>query len=132
LRETDPVQPLTPSAAATLAGEQDCVVFTYTYALETVRLRYFYVYGPRQADGARDTEIMTIIRDMVAGRCPVIHGDGAEAHDLIYVDDVVYANLFAAEAPRVTGKVYNVGRGRATTALDVVVQVNALLGTDLN
>jgi UDP-glucose 4-epimerase len=131
LLESDILQPLTPSAAAALAGEQDCVVFTYTYGLETVRLRYFNVFGPRQLDSPHDLEITALIRAMVAGRPPVIHGNGEEPQDLVYVDDVVYANLLALEAPRVSGKVYNIGRGRSTTALEVVDLVNSLLGTRL-
>jgi UDP-glucose 4-epimerase len=132
LRESDPSQPLSPAAAATLAGEQDCVVFTYLYGLETVRLRYFNAYGPKQPTEGIDSEVAQIIRSMLAGQNPVIYGDGTEPVDLIYVDDVVCANLLAAEAPRVAGRVYNIARGRGTTLLAVVDMLNNILGTRLS
>jgi UDP-glucose 4-epimerase len=132
LRENDPSQPLSPAAAATLAGEQDCVVFTYLYGLETVRLRYFNVYGPKQPVEGIDSEVARIVKSMVAGQNPVIYGDGTEPVDLIYVDDVVCANLLAAEAPRVAGRVYNIARGRGTTLLAVVEMLNNILGTRLS
>jgi len=66
---------------------------------------------------------------MLAGRAPALAGDGLVTQDLIYVGDVVHANLFAAEAPRVSGKAYNIGRGRPTSARDVVGAVNTVLGT---
>jgi UDP-glucose 4-epimerase len=131
VREDQVPYPLSPEAAAFLAGEQDCIVFTYLYGLETVRLRYFNVYGPRQPETCTDAQVVAIIRDMLAGRRPIIASDGQEPRDLVYIDDVTYANILAMEAPRVAGRVYNIGRGRPTSLLDVVATVNAILGTNI-
>jgi UDP-glucose 4-epimerase len=68
---------------------------------------------------------------MLSGRRPVVNGDGLQSRDFTYVDDVVQANLLAAEAPRVSGKVFNIGSGRRTTVLDLVEKINGLLGTHL-
>src|SRR5437763_566048 len=81
--------------------------------LETVRLRYFNVFGPRQSpDSPYAAVIPLFFRAMLAGRRPVIHGDGLQSRDFTCVEDVVRANLLAAEAPGVSGKVYNVACGR--------------------
>jgi UDP-glucose 4-epimerase len=131
-RETEPVQPISPFAVAKLAGEHYCVAFSYAYGLETVRLRYFNVFGPRQSCGSvYATVIPLLLEAMLAGRRPVIHGDGQQSRDFTYVDDVVQANLLAAEAPRASGKVYNIASGRRTTLLELVDRINALLGTDI-
>jgi UDP-glucose 4-epimerase len=129
-RELDPTFPLSPYAASKLAGEHYCVAFTQAYGLETVRLRYFNVFGPRQSAGSPYSAVIPLfIEALLAGRRPVIHGDGLQSRDFTYVDDVVQANLLAAEAPHVVGKVYNIACGRRTTLLDLVAILNTLLGT---
>ncbi|HLJ92695.1 MAG TPA: SDR family oxidoreductase [Gemmataceae bacterium] len=131
-RENEPLLPISPYAVAKLAGEHYCVAFSYAYGLETVRLRYFNVFGPRQFSGSPyATVIPLFLEAMIAGRRPVIHGDGAQSRDFAYVDDAVQANLLAAEAPRASGKVYNVASGRRTTLLELVDRINAILGTDI-
>ena len=131
-RENEPLQPLSPYAVAKLTGEHYCAAFSYAYGLETVRLRYFNVFGPRQLSGGPySTVIPLFIETMLAGRRPVIHGDGTQSRDFTYVDDVVQANLLAAEAPRASGKVYNVASGRRTTLLELIDRINAILGTDI-
>jgi UDP-glucose 4-epimerase len=128
--ETDPTAPLSPYAAAKLAGEQYCAAFTEVYGLETVRLRYFNVFGPRQTpDSPYAAVIPLFIRAMTAGRSPVIHGDGGQSRDFTFVADVVQANLLAAEAPGVAGRVYNVACGQRTSLLELVGHLNDLLGT---
>jgi UDP-glucose 4-epimerase len=130
--ETDPTAPLSPYAVAKLAGEQYCAAFTEVYGLETVRLRYFNVFGPRQSpDSPYAAVIPRFIEAMTAGRSPVIHGDGEQSRDFTFVADVVQANLRAAEAPGVSGKVYNIACGRRTSLLELVAQLNALLGSDI-
>src|SRR5262249_8140683 len=94
--EDDPTRPLSPSPAAKLAGEHYCAAFTEVYGLETVRLRYFNVFGPRQTpDSPYAAVIPLFIRALTSGRSPVIHGDGGQSRDFTYVADVVQANLKA-------------------------------------
>jgi UDP-glucose 4-epimerase len=130
--EDDPTRPLSPYAAAKLAGEQYCAAFTRVYGLETVRLRYFNVFGPRQSpDSAYAAVIPLFIQALTSGRSPLIHGDGEQSRDFTYIDDTVQANLKAAAAPGVAGKVYNVACGRRTSLNELVARLNALLGTDI-
>jgi UDP-glucose 4-epimerase len=132
LTETDPTLPLSPYAFTKLTGEQQCIAFSAMFGMETVRLRYFNVFGPRQvSSGARPPAIHQILTTMLSGQNPKIAGEGDEPQDFIYVDDVVHANLLAAEAPRVSGKVYNIARGRPTTLNAVVATINSLLGSNL-
>jgi UDP-glucose 4-epimerase len=131
-RENEPLRPISPYAVAKLAGEHYCAAFSYAYGLETVRLRYFNVFGPRQFSGSPyATVIPLFIEAMLAGRRPVIHGDGTQSRDFTYVDDVVQANVLAAEAPRASGKVYNIASGRSTTLLELVERINLILGTEV-
>jgi UDP-glucose 4-epimerase len=132
IREADPTQPLSPYAVAKLAGEHYCWSFSQVYGLETVRLRYFNVFGPRQVPGGPYAAVIPLFIDaMLSGRSPVVHGDGLQSRDFTYVDDIVQANLLAAEAPRVTGKVFNIASGRRTTLLELVQIMNEHLGTNL-
>jgi UDP-glucose 4-epimerase len=126
--EDDPTLPLSPYAVAKLAGEQYCAVFADVYGLETVRLRYFNVFGPRQSpDSPYAAVIPKFLEAMSAGRRPIIHGDGEQSRDFTFVSDVVQANLLAAEAPGVSGNVYNVACGRRTSLLQLVELLNRLL-----
>jgi UDP-glucose 4-epimerase len=130
--EKDPTAPLSPYAAAKLAGENYCAAFTEVYGLETVRLRYFNVFGPRQSpDSPYAAVIPRFLEALTAGRSPVIHGDGQQSRDFTFVADVVQANLLAASAPGVGGRVYNVACGRRTTLLQLVEYLNRLLGTSV-
>jgi UDP-glucose 4-epimerase len=132
-RENNPTHPLSPYAIAKLTGEHYCEAFTLIFGLETVRLRYFSVFGPHQsADGPCPALIPALLKAMLAGQSPTIYGDGLQSRDFTYVDDVVQANVLAAEARRASGKVYNIAFGRRTTVLQVVAQINELLGTRLN
>lgn len=128
--ESDPTAPLSPYAVAKLAGEHYCAAFSEVYGLETVRLRYFNVFGPRQTpDSPYAAVIPRFIQALTTGQSPVIHGDGEQSRDFTYVADAVQANLRAAEAPGVSGRVYNVACGRRTTLLELVRYLNQLLGT---
>ncbi len=130
--ETDPTAPLSPYAVAKLAGEHYCAAFSEVYGLETVRLRYFNVFGPRQPpDSPYAAVIPLFIEAMLQGKSPTLHGDGLQSRDFTFIDDVVQANLLAAEAPGVRGKVYNVACGRRATLLDLVAKINQLLGTKI-
>jgi UDP-glucose 4-epimerase len=129
-RETDPLMPLSPYAAAKLAGEHYCSCFTAVYGLETVRLRFFNVFGPRQDPKSPYTGVIAIfLSAMAEGRVPTIFGDGLHARDFVYVENIVRGILQAATAPAANGNVYNLGMGQAITLLDLVRDLNVLLGT---
>jgi UDP-glucose 4-epimerase len=125
-----PLKPLGPEGTAKALGERACIEFARDHGLEIVRLRCTHVFGPRQP---RNSPYAAVVRQaleaMLAGRSPVLEGDGRIAQDLISVGDVVHAHLIAAAAPRVAGKAYNIGRGRPTSARAIVEKLNAILGT---
>jgi UDP-glucose 4-epimerase len=130
--ETDPTAPLSPYAASKLAAEHYCAAFSEVYRLETVRLRYFNVFGPRQTpDSPYAAVIPLFIQALTAGKSPTVHGDGEQSRDFTFVADVVQANLLAAQAPDVSGKVYNIACGRRTTLLELLGHLNHLLGTNI-
>jgi len=130
--ERDPIQALSPYSAAKLAGELYMQSFTATYGLETVRLRFFNIFGPRQrADSPYSGVIALFTAALTAGRTPIIFGDGLQSRDFTFITDLVQALTRAAEAPGVSGKVYNIGTGRSTSVLDLVAALNRQLGTDI-
>jgi UDP-glucose 4-epimerase len=130
--ETDALLPLSPYAAAKLAGEHYCQACTAVYGLETVRLRFFNVFGPRQdAKSPYSGVIALFIAAMSAGQSPTIFGDGQQARDFVYVENVVQALISGASARDASGKVYNIGNGQSTTIIELVRDLNALLGADV-
>jgi UDP-glucose 4-epimerase len=130
--ETDPTAPLSPYAVAKLAGEQYCAAFSEVYGLETVRLRYFNVFGPRQTPSSPYAAVIPLfIQALATGRSPIIHGDGQQSRDFTFVEDVVQANLLAANAVGVSGHVYNIACGGRTTLLELVRHINTILGTHI-
>ncbi len=126
-------QPLSPYAVAKLTGEYYCQAFYRVYGLETVALRYFNVFGPRQDPTSQYAAVIPIfIRALLEGRPPTVHGDGLQSRDFTYVENVVYGNLLACKAPReAAGEVINLACGERTTLLDLLDQLNALLGTHI-
>jgi UDP-glucose 4-epimerase len=130
--EDDPLRPLSPYAAAKLAGEMYAESFASTFGLETVRLRFFNVFGARQrADSPYSGVIALFIAALTAGRTPSVFGDGLQTRDFVYVTDVVRALLQAADRPGVSGRVYNIGTGHGTSVLDLAAALNRLLGTSI-
>jgi UDP-glucose 4-epimerase len=124
--------PLSPYAAAKLAGEYYCQAFTATYGLETVTLRYFNVFGPRQDPKSEYAAVIPkFITQMLAGRRPTIFGDGKQSRDFTYIDNVVYGNLLAADAPAAIGRTINVACGESYDLLELVAGINRTLGTDI-
>jgi len=129
--ETAPVLPRSPYAVSKLAGEQYCRVFAELYGLETVSLRYFNVYGPRQrADSAYAAVVPLFIDAMTSGRSPTVHGDGSQSRSFTFIEDVVAANLAALAAPAgaCQGQPYNIAGSATTTVLDLLWCVAGLLG----
>jgi UDP-glucose 4-epimerase len=130
--ETMPPRPLSPYGVAKLAGEYYCQAFTEVYCLETVCLRYFNVFGPRQDPTSQYAAVIPLfITAMLDGRPPTIYGDGLQSRDFTYIDNVVHGNLLAAQAPRAVGQVMNVATGRRITLIELVDKLNRLLETDL-
>jgi UDP-glucose 4-epimerase len=130
--ETDPVAPLSPYAASKLAGEHYCQAFTAVYGLETVRLRFFNVFGPRQDPHNPYAGVIALFATLLMqGRRPTVQGDGLQSRDFTYVTNAVQALVRAAEAPAATGQMYNIGNGETTTVLGLVRRLNEILGTDL-
>jgi UDP-glucose 4-epimerase len=131
-REDDVLQPVSPGGVIKWLGEQQCLGFTGLYGLGLVRLRFFNVFGPRQAAAGPDAPLpQQVVRAMLAGQRPVIPAGGPAAQDLLFVDDAVYATLLAATTPRAAGQVYNVAAGRPTTFRGLVAALNGLLGSRL-
>jgi UDP-glucose 4-epimerase len=130
--EDAPLAALSPYAAAKLAGEFYCQAFSASHGLETVRLRFFNIFGPRQrADSPYSGVIALFAAALTAGKTPTVFGDGLQSRDFTYVSDVVQALLKAAEAPGVSGRVYNIGTGRSITVLELIAALNRCLGTDV-
>jgi UDP-glucose 4-epimerase len=130
--EADPLTPLSPYAAAKLAGELYMQAFATTYGLETVRLRFFNIFGPRQrADSPYSGVIALFSAALTGGRTPTIFGDGLQSRDFTYVTDVVQALLKAATAANVAGNVYNVGTGQSVSLLELIAALNRQLGTNV-
>ena len=131
-REDMQPRPLSPYAVSKLAAEYYTQVFHDVYGMETVCLRYFNVFGPRQNPfSAYGAAIPKFILAMLRGEAPVVFGDGRQSRDFTYIDNAVSATLLAAKAPkkRVSGEVFNVACGRNATLLDVIALVNRALGT---
>ena len=123
-----------PYAAAKLAGEYYMQAFAATYGLETVRLRFFNIFGPRQRADSPYSGVIAIFADSMAkGIAPTVHGDGLQSRDFTYVANAMQCLCRAAEADAstVSGNVYNVGTGRSITVLDLVRELNVILGTSL-
>jgi len=130
--ETMAPRPKSPYALQKLTGEYYCAVFADVYGLETVSLRYFNVYGPRQDPSSPYSGVLSIFMKSVLERqSPTIFGDGETSRDFTYVEDVAELNLKAARAPGVSGKVYNAGNGGRITLNQAWALVQKLEGVEL-
>ena len=131
-REDQPTLPISPYAVAKLAGEGYCRAFSEVYGLETVSLRYFNVFGPKQDPRSEYAAVVPkFITALLAGRPPTVHGDGEQTRDFTYVDNVVEANLLAADAEGIAGRTYNVATGRRVSLNELVERLKALTGSEL-
>src|SRR5947208_6998655 len=124
--------PLSPYGAQKLFGEMYCQVFTKAYGLETVSLRYFNVFGPRQDPSSQYSGVLALfIPAVLQGRRPTIYGDGLQSRDFTYVQNVVEANLVGCTVPGVAGQVFNVACGDRMTVNPMLRQVNKITGKDI-
>ena len=131
-RETDLPDPISPYGAAKLAAEYYCRSFTATYGFETVALRYFNVFGPRQDPGSPYSAVIPLfITAILENRQPVIFGKGLQSRDFTYIANVVHGNLLAADAEGVAGQSFNVAAGRSVTLLEMLAMLNKYLGTEV-
>ncbi len=130
-REDQTPEPVSPYGASKLAGEMYCRVWTRVHDLPTVSLRYFNVFGPRQHPESKYAAVFpAFISALSEGRPPEVHWDGEQTRDFTFIDDVVAANLRAAEAgPAADGHTFNIGAGRAKSVNDVLRSVADALGT---
>ena len=125
--------PLSPYGAQKLFAEMYCQVFTKAYGLETVSLRYFNVFGPRQDATSQYSGVLALfIPAVLQGRRPTIYGDGEQSRDFTYVKNVVEANLLACKAPGVGGQVFNVACGDRITVNSMLQQINKITGKDIS
>jgi UDP-glucose 4-epimerase len=123
-RESQVPQALSPYAAAKLAGELYCEAFAHSFDIETVRLRYFNIFGPRQDPNSPYSAVIPLfVSALVEGRQPMIFGDGQQSRDFTFVGNVVEANLKAAHVAGVSGNVYNVGCGESLSLLDLLQEI---------
>ncbi|MHC1706663.1 MAG: SDR family oxidoreductase [Bacteroidales bacterium] len=124
--------PLSPYAISKYTGEKYCRVFYDLYGLQTVSLRYFNVFGPRQDPSSQYSAVIPKFIDQIRrGIQPVIYGDGLQSRDFTYVENNIRAILQACSSPNVGGKVYNIACGRSYTLLELVKAINTIFGTDV-
>lgn len=121
--------PLSPYAMSKLTGEHLCAMFSRLYGLETVGLRYFNVFGPRQdPTSAYAAAIPTFLEAMMAGRRPQVYGDGEQSRDFVAVADVVRANLLASQVGGISGRIFNIATGHAITINQVLATLCDVTG----
>jgi UDP-glucose 4-epimerase len=116
-----------------MAGEAYCRSFTACFDLETVILRYFNVFGPRQDPNSEYSAVIPkFVSMMLRGKAPTVFGDGKQSRDFTYVEDVVRGNLLAAESKDAVGQVFNIACGRQQSLLDLIESINRVLGTSMD
>jgi UDP-glucose 4-epimerase len=131
-REAMPVMPVSPYAADKACGEMWAATFHRAFGLQTLSLRYFNIFGPRQDPTNQYAGVIAAFAAaMIRGCRPTIFGDGTQSRDFTFVDNVVHANLLAAKAPETHGEVVNIGCGEAVNLNDMAAAFNKVLGTDL-
>jgi UDP-N-acetylglucosamine/UDP-N-acetylgalactosamine 4-epimerase len=128
-----PTRPRSPYAVTKVTGEHYCRAFNASYGLETVALRYFNVFGPRQDPASQYAAVVPLfVSAAIAGRQPTIFGDGEQSRDFTYIANVVESNLLACDAgPAALGEVFNVGAGDRTTINQLWETIRSLVGADV-
>jgi nucleoside-diphosphate-sugar epimerase len=131
--EALPTMPLSPYGVSKLTGELYCAAFTRVYGLETVTLRYFNVFGPRQDPGSEYSAVIPrFIQALLTGQQPIVYGDGEQTRDFTYVANVVQGNLLALRAPEAAGDVFNVAMGGQVSLNTLARLVGEVLGVAVN
>ena len=131
-REDMPTRPQSPYALQKLVAEQYCQMFTELYGFETVTIRYFNVFGPRQDPGSPYSGVISLFATaLLAGRRPTIFGDGGQTRDFTYISNIVDGVLRACEAPRAAGEVINVATGGRISLNELLQTMNKTLGTSI-
>ena len=126
------MNPLSPYAVAKMAGELYCRIFYTVYGLETVALRYFNVFGPKQDPASQYSAVIPLFfKLMKEGKSPTIHGDGTQSRDFTFIDNVVDANLKACTAVGAAGEMFNIGYGEKHTLLSLVENINDILSLSI-
>lgn len=130
--ESLPLHPLSPYAVSKVAMENYCTTFYKVYGLETVRLRYFNVFGPRQDPQSPYAAVVPkFIFALNSGQAPTVLGDGRQSRDFTYVDNVVAANLIACTSPQAPGLAFNVAAGVSHDLLYLLQVLGELLGVEV-
>ena len=125
--------PQNPYAKTKLSCENDCLNYNSIYDLPTTSLRYFNVYGPKQDPTSQYASVIPAFISLLNdGRAPVVHGDGDQTRDFVYVSDVVQANLKAALSDKADGKILNIATGEHTTLNTLVSLIIKQMGVDIN
>jgi UDP-glucose 4-epimerase len=133
LSEEEAPNPISPYGVAKLAAERFCVSFHHVYGLETVALRYFNVFGPRQDPSSQYAAVVPrFIRAIAGGGTITIDGDGEQSKDFTYVENVVRANLLAADAPGAAGRVLNVAMGGTESVNALAETIGRLVGKEVD
>src|SRR3989338_3008651 len=129
LREDQPTKPISPYAASKLADELFCGLFARAFGLETVAVRYFNVFGPRQSlENQYAVVIPKFITCLMRGESPPIYGDGTQSRDFTYVDNVVEGTIKASQTSGVSGEVFNIALVEEHTVLDLLKEINTIMG----
>ncbi len=130
--EALPPRPISPYAVSKVAGEYYCSVFYQVYGLETVSLRYFNVFGPRQDPKSQYANVIPLFMTCAMNDDTAeVHGDGLQSRDFTYISDTVGATLLAAKAPKAAGHSFNVGNGKIYTVMDIVHGIEEITGKPL-
>jgi nucleoside-diphosphate-sugar epimerase len=129
LREDQPAAPISPYAASKLADELFCGLFSRGFGLETVCVRYFNVFGPRQSlENDYAVVIPKFISCLLRKESPPVYGDGRQSRDFTYVDNVVEGTILCSQVPGVSGEVFNIALGEEHTVLDLLAELNTIMG----
>jgi nucleoside-diphosphate-sugar epimerase len=121
-----------PYAAAKVAAENYCLVFNEVYDLETVVIRYFNVFGPRQDPNSAYAAVIPLFATaMIDDASPVVHGDGSQSRDFTYIENVITGNMLAMHSDQAPGEIFNIACGDRITLLELIEQLNKLLGKSI-